>query len=314
MTQYSRVRTRKMRIIARDPSVKEKNRILTALVDVPAEDLLPGPWGCRVQVVDYDASTGTLIKPLDYKPSSGRIFRRPVRGVARLGRFCRTPVPRAECLRDRHEDARPVRVRARPADRLGIQRPPAQGRSARIRRCQRLLLEERRRVVLRLFPRSRGERCSVACRTTSSRTRRRTRSSTACASDIPTRRRPIRPRFHEGFADVVALLSVFALAGRGQGPASTEPPGAVPREPAPNLVALDDADCRERWKSVLLGLAEEMGQEMAAVRGQALRQSAMLEPSPKYSRTRTSSSKPHRRGEILVAAMMNAFIEVWAAG
>ena len=48
------------------------------------------------------------------------------------------------------------------------------------------------------------------------------------------------------------------------------------------------------------------------MRGHALRQSARMEPSARYL-AEDEFQEPHRRGEILVAAMMNAFIEVWAA-
>jgi len=37
---------------------RSDGRIVMAKIDVPAEDLIPGPIGCRVQVVDYDASSG----------------------------------------------------------------------------------------------------------------------------------------------------------------------------------------------------------------------------------------------------------------
>ena len=62
----------------------------------------------------------------------------------------------------------------------------------------------------------------------------------------------------------------------------------------------------------LLGLGEEMGDELNAIRGQPLRQSARLVPDPSYYRTAPEFREPHRRGEILVAAMMNAFLEVWS--
>jgi hypothetical protein len=62
-------RLRKMRIVAQDPSVTLDGRrgsILTAEVDVPAEELAPGPRGYRVHVIDYDASSGLLYAPLEY--------------------------------------------------------------------------------------------------------------------------------------------------------------------------------------------------------------------------------------------------------
>ena len=56
--------TRPMRILVQDPSVKaEDGGILTASVPVPWEDVLEGPRGHRVHVVDYDATTQTLYEP-----------------------------------------------------------------------------------------------------------------------------------------------------------------------------------------------------------------------------------------------------------
>ena len=52
MVQRPAARTRSLRIIAQDPSVKVDGKILTARVEVPAEDLQAGPWGPRVQIVD----------------------------------------------------------------------------------------------------------------------------------------------------------------------------------------------------------------------------------------------------------------------
>jgi hypothetical protein len=75
-------------------------------------------------------------------------------------------------------------------------------------------------------------------------------------------------------------------------------------------------------ESVLLGLAEQMGREMkAGVRGNradALRRSVRLpaigpkEKTHKYADA-PEFQEPHRRGEILVAAMLNAFLDVWVA-
>jgi len=53
-----------------------------------------------------------------------------------------------------------------------------------------------------------------------------------------------------------------------------------------------------------------MGQEMVQVRGSALRRSATLEPTRRHLED-PEFQEPHRRGEILVAATLNAFLEVW---
>ena len=55
--------THRCTIIAQDPSIKVDGHILTAQVSVPAEELIAGPCGHRVNVIDYDASTNTLYQP-----------------------------------------------------------------------------------------------------------------------------------------------------------------------------------------------------------------------------------------------------------
>ena len=63
-----RARTRRLTIVAQDPAVRVDGAILTAQVDVPVEELAPGPWGHRVHVIDYDASANTLYEPLAIAP------------------------------------------------------------------------------------------------------------------------------------------------------------------------------------------------------------------------------------------------------
>jgi hypothetical protein len=55
-------RTRRLTVIARDPSTRykrgpKKGRIVTARVRIPAEVLAPGPCGYRVHVIDFDATS-----------------------------------------------------------------------------------------------------------------------------------------------------------------------------------------------------------------------------------------------------------------
>lgn len=56
-------RTRRIPVIAQDPGVRQGKEILTTTVSVPWEDLQPGPIGHRVCVIDYDASTRKMYKP-----------------------------------------------------------------------------------------------------------------------------------------------------------------------------------------------------------------------------------------------------------
>src|SRR6266496_3602671 len=65
-TRHSLANSRTLTVIAQDPSVKFRGQVLTTELTVPAEELLAGPCGYRVNVIDYDASTDTLYKPMIY--------------------------------------------------------------------------------------------------------------------------------------------------------------------------------------------------------------------------------------------------------
>jgi hypothetical protein len=69
--RHSLPTTRRLTIIAQDPSIKIDGRILTAQVDIPAEELAPGPCGYRVNVIDYDSATNTLYEQATYPPLRG---------------------------------------------------------------------------------------------------------------------------------------------------------------------------------------------------------------------------------------------------
>src|SRR5947207_1694680 len=59
-------RSRQLTIIAQDPSIKDaRGQIVRARVAVPADWLAPGPRGQRFHVVDYDATAGALLPPVD---------------------------------------------------------------------------------------------------------------------------------------------------------------------------------------------------------------------------------------------------------
>src|SRR5262245_60424011 len=59
-TRHSLPTTRRLTIIAQDPAIRIGGKILRTEVEVPAEELSPGPCGYRVNVIDFDASSNTL--------------------------------------------------------------------------------------------------------------------------------------------------------------------------------------------------------------------------------------------------------------
>jgi hypothetical protein len=301
-------RTRTLTIVAQDPAVRGKDgRILTACVTIPAEILAPGPRGYRVHVVDYEASAKTFYRPLRYpedgsdpfmKVSDGRILNDP-------GFHCQNVYAIAMRTLARFEFALGRRV---PWGFDGHQLSIAPHAFAD---ANAFYSEADQALMFGYFPSSRKGNVFtclshdiVAHETTH-----------AILDGIRTRftdpSSPDQAAFHEAFADVVALLSVFSLVeivavvlDRNVGGKSTQRGRALIHE--------SDITHEALCESVLLGLAEEMGRELQTARGDALRRSVKLEASSAWKKD-PEYEEPHVRGEILVAAIMRSFIAVWVA-
>jgi len=120
---------------------------------------------------------------------------------------------------------------------------------------------------------------------------------------------PDQAAFHEGFADLVAVLSVFSvpyMVDAGLDLAS----GGQSKLISSKLLERDVLK-----QSVLFGLAKQMGRELSVIRGDALRRSVVLVPGKPYMSTLLypEFGEPHRRGELLVAAVLNAALDIWLA-
>ncbi|HYN82228.1 MAG TPA: hypothetical protein VES88_12050 [Gemmatimonadaceae bacterium] len=129
---------------------------------------------------------------------------------------------------------------------------------------------------------------------------------------------PDQAAFHEGFADVVALLAVFSLKGVVEASLDAidtkKVAGPKPRKGALKRATVDRDQLKpdNLLKSAMFGLAEQMGGELSAIRGDALRRSVMLAPDAKIL-DRSEFLEAHRRGEVFVAAIMRTFAKTWSA-
>lgn len=306
---------RYMTVIAQDPSVHargRKRRILMARIAVPAEDLLPGPMGYRVQVVDYDASTqrfnGVHELPKtfekepkhwqkgdprlvdDYRFHAQNVYALIMKTLARfefaLGR-------RIAWTFARNQHTHQIKVAPHGMlDANAFYSPQEEG------------------LVFGYFPGRKGNTVhtclshDVVVHETTHALIDALRNKYLYPSS------PDQAAFHEGFADVIALLSVFSqpevLAQL------LAPPGS--RKDSLPLIAKGGVTTVALRKSALFGLAEQMGteNEIQGVRGNALRHSANLPPDPNLLK-QSEFVEAHRRGEVFVAAVMNAFINAWAA-
>jgi hypothetical protein len=113
--------------------------------------------------------------------------------------------------------------------------------------------------------------------------------------------------FHEAFADIVALLSVFSF---GEVLRELIERDAPDDDTPAGLIRTDRVAMAALMRSVLLGLADEMKAEAGLGRVGALRRSVEIEPDPKVLDS-DEFQEAHRRGEILVAAVMRAFVSTW---
>ena len=313
-TRHSLPYNRKLTVIAQDPSIRSKGKILTADLEVPAEVLLAGPTGYRVKVIDYDASSNALYAPAEIDMGKETSYEDPYS-------------PKAKRFKDKpshvFNDALLEDPRFHAQNAYGIV----------MRTLARFEFALGRRVAwgspghqLHIAPHAFAEANAFYSRTDraiffgyftghSGRT-----IYTALAHDVVAhetthalldglRSRYMEPSspdqaaFHEGFADIVALLSIFSLKdvvgtlidlGTGGG----------------KLIAEKHLDRNHIKGSALLGLADQMGQELSGIRGEALRRSASL-PKGKAYMDMPEYQEPHTRGELLVAAVMNAFVDIW---
>lgn len=113
---------------------------------------------------------------------------------------------------------------------------------------------------------------------------------------------PDQGGFHEGFADIVALLSVFAVpAVVDHGLAQVAPSG---------VISLDEVTRRKLKESVLFQIAEEFGEAVHGRIGKPLRESVQLRPGD-WWRTDEAYQRVHTRGEILVASIANILLDMW---
>jgi hypothetical protein len=306
MKSPTRPRIRKLTILAQDPSVQVNGKILRAQVEIPAEELGPGPWGYRVHVVDYDASIGTLYQPIKYPSLENENGDADPFRKATDARLLSDPNFHAQ-----NAYAIVMRILARFEFALGrrvswgfyghqIKVAPHAFADANA-----FYSEDDQSLMFGYFPgRERMVFCCLSHDIVAHETAHALLDGLRQRYTDPSS--PEQAAFHEGFADVVALLSVFALPAIVSTVIDLNLSGNNPTQ-----IARKNLTIEALRKSLLLGLAKEMGQELPELRGDALRRSAELTPDRSYIK-QPEFFEPHRRGEIFVAAVMNTFLTVWA--
>jgi hypothetical protein len=294
---------RRWTILAHDPSILGTHgRALTTQVTVPAERLEPGPKGHRVHVVDFDASSNRAykVRMVDVEEDAfanisdiEKLVSRPYFHQQNAYAITMATLGEFEAALGRTVG-------------WGFEHPGHQLKVAPHAFAEANAFYSRQSESLSFgyFPGA-DEETVFTCLAHDIVAHEATHAILdGLRSNYMRPSSPDQGGFHEGFADVVALLSVFKSI---------------------ELVTLSLAPVTDRderikskdlqWKSlannVIMKLAKQMGQELSHVRGQPLRHSVELEPSPIWYRSDIEYVEPHKRGEILVAVLMHAFLDLW---
>jgi len=298
-------------VLPQDPSVFDPDTgdLLRAVVPVPQDSVLVGPKSSRFQVIDYDGSENHL-----YPPTSIRVAKDL--DDDRFGGLSDTKLPGDPDFRNQNVYAIAARTLATFERALG-RRVPWSFSGHQLYLVPRAFREANayydpnaNAILFGAFDGFVGPPTN----------RRRGMVYTCLSHDIVAhetthavldglRSRFLEPglpdqlAFHEAFADIVALLSAFSIPklvlhslGR------VDDRGRIPKA---------NIDPKVLRRNVLTGLADEMGAATKAHSGDALRRSVERTPGTAWRNDRTFE-EPHRRGEILVGAVMQAFLLIWS--
>lgn len=300
---------RRLTIVAQDPSLRvgsgKNRRILTAEVEVPHEVLAAGPRGYRVHVIDYDSTSDTIYAPLGAAAYANTHdpFPKPVDATILGDPKFHAQNVYAIVMRTlaRFERALGRRIEWSFGGHQLYVAPHA------FADANAFYSDRDRALLFGYFPSPNSEDMVFTCLSHDVIVHETTHALLDGLRERYTDpSSPDQAAFHEGFSDVVALLSAFAIPEVVR--AALESKKGLPK--SVRRSALTPAALR---KSVLLGVAKQLGSELSGVRGSALRRSVQLPAGPDLL-SDPLFRQPHRRGEIFVAAMMNAFIEVLGKG
>lgn len=294
-----------MTVIAQDPTVLLEDKIVRAKVRIPAEAFQAGPRGHRFHVVDYDATRPKPVKPhrLLTKHSAQKTY-----GAATNEALTSDPVFRAQ-----NTLAIAARTLSIFESALG-RRIPWSGHGhqlflvpAAFREANAFYDPDAHAIFFGYFDDPDG----VWHYTSLSHDIVAHETTHAILDGLRSRfiepGLPDQAAFHEAFADIVALLSAFSLQGVIE--------KLIGGTTVGDLIPAADVRPEALKLSSFLAIGNELGTVLGQnyggpQRGEALRRSVELDPSPTLLNN-PDFAEPHRRGEILVAAVTQTFVRMW---
>jgi hypothetical protein len=294
-------RTVEITVVAQDPDIKRRDdgRVLTSKVTVPAEFLLPGPRSHRFFVVDYDLSSETA-QPPAVLDDQGQF----------VDNFDRTA--NDDYLADPEFHAQNVYgIAARTLSLfefyLGRRVGWAFG-SHELYLIPHAVLEgnanyanERHGVLFGYLPRP-DKPTVFTCLSHDIVAHEVTH---AILDGLRPRyvepSLPDQPAFHEAFADLVALLSVFEM------------PEVLHHQLEEHVgsdrVAASSVSAEKLGETCLFAIAEQLGRALSGER--AVRYTGSVKEGDDW-RSDPAFQRPHRLGEVFVGAVMRTLKFMWA--
>ena len=303
----------RMRVLAQDPSVfGSSGKPLVADVEVPADRIEEGPRTHRIRVIDYDSSKGVLSPPCQIDDGDS-----PLPGWGYVDPFGEKEYTRAFVTSDaaaaRHfrcQNAYAIVARTLGAFEFALGRRVPWGFGTH---------------ELYVVPHAFADANAYYSRDDHALyfgyvvNPGESKVFTSLSHDIiahetthalldglrPGFMRPGLPdqaAFHEGFADIVALLSILSLAEIVAD--LLGPPDAAGRISTAGLTR------SELESNAVFKLAEELGESLLDTRGASLRHSIVI-PEGEGWKDDPTFAYPHRRGEVLVAAVMQSLLDMW---
>jgi hypothetical protein len=299
------VPVRRWTVLAQDPSFLDtRGKALTTTVEVPAERLETGPKGHRVHVIDYDASTHRFYGSRDKNLLVDHYARK--NGIS-MGTLVRDPY-----FHQQNAYALVAgtlfqfeRALGRPVD-WGFAAPSHQIKVAphAFADANAYYSKESESLNFGYFPDPKTGRQVYTCLSHDIVVH-----ETAHAILDGLRPYYLNPSsadqagFHEGFADVVALLSVFRHD-------EIVKHALKPLTNAAGRLYSRSLKAEVLGGTALLKLAEEMGAALDGVRSHSLRHSVKIKPDRRHYKSERYSEE-HDRGELLVAIMIRSFLAIW---
>lgn len=313
--------TRKLTIIAKDPGLRlggPAGPMAFTQVSVPAEILAPGPTGYRIKVVDYNATEQRgYVNNAAYQIDKDKLVDPFAPGP---GEDLLDPAYQARLLANPNfhaQNAYAIAMRTLGMFERALGRRVSWSTGGHqlhiaphaFAQANAFYSEPDRALMFGYFHRDDGTpvfTClshDIVAHETTHALLDGLRSRYTQASG------PDQAGFHEGFADIVALLSIFSM--KQVVAAAIGEDGKI-RSGDQEIPLVEPAKLKTKAirNSIIFGLACEVGRELERGEHDALRRSVEL--TPKEGAVLRNADDEHARGEVMAAAMMNAFLMLWA--